>query len=399
MVGGIRFNRRELSGSLGDLGTLLPIAIGLILINGLNPVGLFLSIGISYIFTGLFFKVTVPIQPMKVIGAYAIATGISGQHILASGVLMGIILLVIGVTGAITVIGKYIPKAVVRGVQLTTGIILVAQGVRFIIGSSKFQILRNAAEPYLFVQNLGPIPIGIIIGVIAGLLTLALLENKRFPAGLLVVLGGMIFGAILGTHEGLNEIRLGVHLPEILPLGMPDTDDFIFAMVVLVLPQIPMTLGNAVISYVDLSKEYFGELSKRVTYSSSCTSMALINFFSFIFGGMPLCHGAGGLAAHYRFGARTCGSNLIIGIALTLLAFFIGGDFISVFYLIPMSVLGVLLIFAGSQLALTIIDIRERKGLFIALTMMGITLASNLAAGFIAGIIVAYILKSERFSV
>ena len=114
---------------------------------------------------------------------------------------------------------------------------------------------------------------------------------------------------------------------------------------------------------------------------------------------MPLCHGAGGLAAHYRFGARTAGSNLMIGLVFVVLAIFLGMHALAVVYLIPMSVLGVMLIFAGSQLALTIIDMRERKDLFVVLVMLGITLASNLAVGFLVGIGIAYALKSERLAV
>ena len=389
----------EMAGALGDLGTLLPLAIGMILINGLNPMGMFLSIGIYYILSGMYFGVTTPVQPMKVIGAYAIATSMTPSQVLASVALMGVFLLIIGGTNAITVIGKYTPKPVVRGVQLSTGTLLMAQGVKFMIGSSTFQTLRHMAEPYLTVQHIGPIPIGVVIGVVGGILTLLLLENKKFPAGLVVVIGGILLGLILGTREGFDQLRIGIYSPKWLPFGIPTGADFAFALFALVLPQLPMTIGNAVIADADLSCEYFGEDSKKVTYRSLTLSMALANFLSFAVGGMPLCHGAGGLAAHYRFGARTAGSNLMIGILFLALAFFLGVHALAVVYLLPMSILGVLLIFAGAQLALTIIDLPNRKDLFVALLMLGITLASNLAIGFLAGIAVAYALKSEKLSV
>ena len=394
-----RFDRLELAGSLGDLGTLLPLAIGMIMINGLSPSGLFLAIGLFFIFSGLYYGITVPVQPMKVIGAYAIATAMSASQIAASGAFIGLFLLVIGGTGAITLIGKYTPKPVVRGVQISTGTLLMAQGVKFMAGSSKFQVLRQAAEPYLSIQNLGPIPIGIIIGVIGAVLTLLLLDNKKFPAALLVILGGLGVGWAFGTHEGFDKLRIGIYIPRILPFGMPTGADFSFAILILVLPQIPMTIGNAVIANADLSREYFGEDSKRMTYRASCISMGLANMLSFLVGGMPLCHGAGGLAAHYRFGARTAGSNLMIGAVFVMLAVFLGIHALAVVYLIPMSILGVLLIFAGSQLALTIIDMKERKDLFVALIMLGITLASNLAIGFVVGLAVAYALKSEKMAI
>jgi sulfate permease, SulP family len=336
---------------------------------------------------------------MKVIGAYAIATGIDASQILASGLLIALFLLLIGVTGAITLIGRYTPKSVVRGVQLTTGVLLMAEGVKFMIGTSKFQILKQAAEPYLAFQNLGPVPIGIVIGVIGGISTFLLLENRRFPAGVLVVLGGIVVGLVLGTHAGLGKLRIGINLPEILPFGLPSGADFALGLFVLSLPQIPMTLGNAVVAYADLSGEYFGEASKSVSYRSACISMAIANFMSFLVGGMPLCHGAGGLAAHYRFGARTAGSNLMIGLIFVALAIFLGVHALSVLYLLPMSILGVLLLFAGGQLSLSVIDVKERKDLFVSLMILGITLASNLAVGFIVGIGVAYALKSDKLTI
>lgn len=336
---------------------------------------------------------------MKVIGAYAIAMGLSASQVAASGALIGLFLLIIGATGAVTFIGKYTPKAVVRGVQLSTGTLLVTQGVKFMVGTSKFQVLRQAAEPYLSLQSLGPVPIGIVIGIVGGVLTLLLLDNKRFPAGLLIVLGGLFMGLILGTHEGVDRLRLGLYIPKILPFGVPSSIDFSFALLVLVLPQIPMTLGNAVIANADLSREYFEADSKRVTYRAVCMSQGLANLLSFLVGGMPMCHGAGGLAAHYRFGARTAGSNIMIGAIFLILALFLGTHSLAVVYLLPMSVLGVLLIFAGSQLALTIIDLKDRKGLFVALVMLGITLATNLAVGFLVGIALAYALKSEGLTV
>ena len=181
------FNRVEFAGALGDLGTLLPLAIGLIFINGLSPSGLFLSVGLFYIFSGLYYGVTVPVQPMKVIGAYAIATGMNAAQITASGILMGLVLLIIGATGIIGLIGRCIPKPVVRGVQLSTGMLLMDGGVKLMLGTSKLQILNQITEPYLIIQSIGWIPIGIFIGIAGGVLTLLLLENKKLPAAMIII--------------------------------------------------------------------------------------------------------------------------------------------------------------------------------------------------------------------
>ncbi|MCB2145201.1 MAG: putative sulfate/molybdate transporter [Deltaproteobacteria bacterium] len=394
-----RFNRMELAGSLGDLGTILPLAIGMILINGLSPLGLFLGVGLYYVCSGLYFRVTSPVEPMKVIGAYAIATGITAGQIQASSLWIFLFLLIIGGTGIITMIGRYIPKPVIRGVQLSTGVLLVSQGVKLMLGTSKFQALRQAAEPYLSIQALGPIPLGLIIGGVLGVLTLILLDNRRLPAAIVVVGVGILIGFLLGTGEGFHQIQIGFYLPEWLPYGLPSTADFTFALLVLVLPQVPMTLGNAVMANADLSIQYFPEEGKRVTYRALCISMALANLGAFFLGGMPMCHGAGGLASRYRFGARTGGSNLMIGAIFIVLALLLGDHLMGVIYLLPMSALGILLIFAGAQLSLTLLDITARKDLFVVILIVGITLASNLAAGFLVGIAGAYALKSEKLNV
>jgi SulP family sulfate permease len=394
-----RFDRHEIAGSLGDLGTILPLAIGMIVINGLDPLGLFLSVGLFYVFSGAYFRVTTPVEPMKVIGAYAIATGIGASQLLASAALMGALLLIIGASGAIALIGRYIPKPVVRGVQLSTGVLLISQGVKLILGTSKFQLLHKASEPYLSTQVLGVVPVGILIGIVLTVATLLLIENKKFPAALVIVLTGLTLGLVLGTHEGFDKIRLSINIPRIIPFGFPSGADFTTALLILAVPQLPMTLGNAVVANADLSAQYFGEASKRVTYSALCISMALANFLAFVFGGMPMCHGAGGLASRYRFGARTAGSNFIIGVIFILLSILLGKHVLSVVYLLPLSALGVLLLFAGSQLALTILDMKDRKELFVPLMVLGITLASNLAVGFLTGIALAYALRSEKLTI
>ncbi|MBU1740511.1 MAG: putative sulfate/molybdate transporter, partial [Proteobacteria bacterium] len=208
------FNRMEVAGSLGDLGTLLPLAMGMILINHLDPTGVLLSIGVFYVLAGAYYGVTVPVQPMKVIGAYAVATGIGATQIMAAGLWLAVFLLIIGLTGAVTVLGRYTPLAVVRGVQLSTGVLLMAQGVRLMVGTSQFQ--AKAAEPNLIVQSLGPVPIGIVIGLGAAILTLLLLDNRRLPAGLVVVILGLILGLVLGRPENLARLSLGLNLPRIL---------------------------------------------------------------------------------------------------------------------------------------------------------------------------------------
>ncbi len=395
----MRFNRMEWAGSVGDLGTLLPLAFALIMINGLAPGGLFLSIGLLYIFGGLYYRVPIAVQPMKVVAAYAVALSLSAEVITASGMLMAAFLLLLGSTGLTDFVARIVPRAVVRGVQMTTGVLLLTKGVQMVIGNGDFQKLQGSVEPFLSSQSIGPVPMSLLIGVAFALVTFLLLNNKRYPAGLVVVVLGGVVGALLGAGNELKQVTLGFHLPEILPFGIPTWTDFSYALLVLVLPQVPMTMGNAVIANRDLSFEYFGDESRRVTDRALCMSMGLGNIASFLTGGMPLCHGAGGLAAHYRFGARTSGSNMIIGGAFILLAVLLGAGSVNVLHLLPMGVLGVLLFFSGSQLALTIMDVDNRTDLFIIVVMLGIALASNLAWAFGVGICLHYAFRMGRLSI
>jgi SulP family sulfate permease len=383
------FNRLEFSGSLGDLGTLLPIAIAMIVLNGLNVSNVMVTIGLFYVIAGIYFKVPVPVQPMKVIGAYAIAVGLTPAQIISANLLMGICLLFMGTTGLIHIIGKYTPKSTIRGVQLGVGIILMTKGLGFMI----------KPDPNLAIQSLGPVNMGIILGIVGMALTFLLLENKKIPAAVIVISAGVLLGLFIGKPVEFSKLKIGFNVPMPFPYGMPAISDLMWVIPALVLPQLPMTIGNAILSNTDLMHEYFGNRARRATYRSISNSQGIAGIVSFIWGGIPMCHGAGGLAANYRFGARTAGANIMIGSIFVLLGILFGQNGIIILNLLPMSILGVLLVFSGVQLALMIRDLTEKKDLFVALIMVGITLAVNLAAAFICGIIIAYVLKNEKFKV
>ena len=384
-----RFDRMEFAGSLGDLGTMLPLAIGMIVLNKLYATNVFILVGFFYIASGIYFRVTTPVQPMKVIGAYAIAVGLTPTQIVASSLWMGILVLFLGTTGLIQTIGKYTPKSTVRGVQLGVGVVLMVKGLKLMI----------MPDPNLAVQSLGPVSMSIILGAVGLVLTLFLLDNKKLPAAIVIILLGIALGILIGKPLEAEAFNWSIHFPKLIPYGWPSLHDFLWVLPVLVLPQIPMTIGNAIISNTDVMHEYFGESAHRATYRSVSNSQGLADIVSFFLGGIPMCHGAGGLAAHYRFGARTAGANLIIGGIFVALALVFGENMVAILNLLPFSLLGVLLVFAGLQLALMIQDVEERKDLFVVLLMLGIALATNLAVAFIAGIIVAYALKSEKLTV
>ncbi len=384
-----RFDRMELAGSLGDLGTLLPLAVGMIVLNQMHATNVLVTVGLFYILSGLYFRVPVAVQPMKVIAAYAIAVGMTPHQVVASGLWMGVLVLLLGVTGLIGIIRRYTPKSTVRGIQLAVGVVLLVQGLKLITGQ----------DPNLAVQTIGPMNTGLLLGAVGLILTLLLLENKKLPAELVLIVFGISTGLLVGKPLDHGVFAWGFHVPRLLPYGWPGWNDLVWVILVVVLPQLPMTIGNAIISNTDLTHEYFPEKAHRVTNRSVSMSQGLANLVAFFLGGIPMCHGAGGLAAHYRFGARTAGSNLYIGGILLVLALIFGENIVSVLRLLPLSILGVLLTFAGLQLALMIHDLQDRKDLFVALFMLGLALVFNLAVAFIAGIVVAYAVKSARISV
>jgi len=380
-----RFDRMELAGSLGDLGTLLPLAVGMIVLCDLQATAVFFLAGLFYILAGGYFGVPTAVQPMKTIGAYAIAAGLSAQQITSAGLWMGVILLLLGLTGLIEIIRKYTPKSTVRGVQLGLGVVLLSKGLKLIIDE----------DPSLAVQSVGPVDLGLIIGVAGLVLTFLLLDNKKIPAALVIVALGIIAGLIFGRPMDTSDFHWGLHLPDPLPYGWPDWEVLLWVLPMVVLPQLPMTIGNAILSNTDVSHEYFSDAAHRVTNRAVTLSQGLANIVVFFFGGMPMCHGAGGLAAHYRFGARTAGSNIIIGAVFVILALLFGEGIVPVLRVMPLAILGVLLTFAGLQLALMIQDLTDRRDFFVVLLMLGLTLVFNLAVAFLTGIAVAYLLKAK----
>jgi len=379
----------ELSGSLGDLGTLLPFAVGMIVLNQMHATNVLVTIGLFYILAGLYFRVPVAVQPMKVIGGYAIAVGLTPHQVVSSGLWVGVLVLFLGVTGLIGIVGRYTPKSTVRGIQLSVGVVLLMEGLNLMLEQ----------DPNLVVQTIGPMNTGLLLGAVGLALTFLLLENKKLPAAPTLIIFGIAVGLFIGKPLDQDAFAWGFHVPRPVPYGWPGWSDLVWVIPIVVLPQLPMTVGNAIISNTDLTREYFPEKSRRVTYRSVSISQGLANLVSFFLGGIPMCHGAGGLAAHYKFGARTGGSSLYIGGILLVLALIFGENIVSILRLLPLSILGVLLTFAGLQLALMIQDLQERKDLFVALFMLGLALVFNLAVAFIAGIVVAYAVKRARTSV
>ncbi len=389
-ISSFRFNLQELGGALGDLGTLLPLMVTLILINGLNATTVLVLAGLFYIGSGLYYRLPMPVQPLKAVSAIAITLGLSAGVIGAAGLLMGVILLFLSLTNLITVVVKLFPQAVVRGIQFSIGLILLRRGVEFAFSEQTF--INGASSSF----SLGQIPIGLVLGASALLIFILFKfiffrNSQRVPASLALLTFGLGAGVIFGSTPGIG--KLDPTLPSIV---LPNAADFWLAFTVLVIPQLPLTLGNAVVGIRDTARTYFKDQAHRVRPRALTLSMGLANIVAGLVGAMPMCHGSGGLTAHYKLGARTGGASLMIGGLLLVLGLLLGSAVLPFLSLIPLAVLGVLLAIVGIYHIILIRDLATKRQLVVAGTVAVTTIAlGNLAFGFGAGILLHHLLRLD----
>ncbi len=363
------YNKMEFAGAFGDLGTLIPFVVGYITINKMDPLGILVAFGIFKIFAGLYFKTPIPIQPMKAIGGMAISHPglITPGMIWGSGIFTGIFWLLMGVTGAITWIEKITTKPVVRGIMLGLGLNFIAEGM----GMMREQ------------------PLVAIGGVV---ITFLLLSSRRFPAMLCLLGYGVVMAFIQRPQlmQELSHLSLRFRLPE-LTFGKISLKELLAGCVMLGIPQAPLTLGNAIIGTVAENNAHFPD--RKVTARKISLDHGFMNLISTCLGGIPLCHGAGGLAGHIRFGARTGGALVILGVMVLLTGLFLSDSVAFLFQVFPRSILGIILFFAGLELALVIRDIRLRKeNLYVLLLTAGIAMW-NMGIAYLAGLLLYYGIK------
>jgi SulP family sulfate permease len=388
----LRFDRVELAGAFGDLGTLLPIVVGMILINKLSPSTVLLAFGLFYLATGYYFRLPVPVQPLKAVGAIAIAYPalITEPVIGASGIIFGALLLLFALTGIVDKLAKLFTQPVVRGIQLSLGLVFLKKGIELIVSP---QVFLNGL-PGRFAEY----HINLIIGIVVFALVLGLLDNKKFPAALVALAAGIISGFALG---GFNAEALSIG-PTRMQVIFPSLQDFWTAFIMLILPQIPLTIGNACVGTADTCTTLFPQspLLSKSTAGKFALTMGIANFPVGFFGAVPMCHGTGGLAAHYRFGARTGGAPVMIGAILVVMALAFGEFGFALLAMIPNSVLGVLLVFAGLELCPLVRSLKGNEEYFVALLITGIALAvPNMAWAFGIGIAVDLFIRKLRIKI
>lgn len=356
----------DISGAFGDLGVLFPLSVALIATNGFNPTALFLMAGLFYIASSWFFRITMPVQPLKAMAAIAISTGLGFEVINAAGIVMGLILLFIALTGLSVKLGELFPVSVVRGIQLGLGLMLVR---------TSFGMMAPEAE----------------VAVAAGVLLLACFMFIRAVPPLIPVL-------VLGVLFSMRNIEMASFGPVQLELTLPAPYNLWTGLVVLVLPQIALTLGNAVVATENTGKLLYGPRASRLTLRNIPLSMAIANMVSGIIGGAPMCHGSGGLTAHRKFGASSERSGYIVGVLHVILALAFGGSSLAIVGAFPKGILGVLLFYVGFQHSLFIRDIMgsKPKVAIAAVTAAVGFVSGNLSLGFAAGLALHYSLEGVR---
>jgi MFS superfamily sulfate permease-like transporter len=355
-----RFNLQEIAGAVGDYGTLLPIVLGMVLVTDIQLGPVLLCFSAWYIITGVYYRMPVPVEPMKAIGAIVIAERLSRGAIAASGIALGVFFLACGYLGAMRSLQQRVPQSVIRGIQLGLALMLARTAIGFI------------ATDY----GMAAICLGIVFCF------LVIRRFSRIPdvSAIVVLLLGV--GVGLG-RSGFSEIKLtGPPL-----LAVPTAQEFLKGSWALALPQAPLTITNAILATTLLMKDLVG---RDIKPDSLSKSIGLMSLTSSVFGGIPMCHGAGGLAAQYRFGARTGGSNIISGLILLPVAlFFARPEFIAA---IPIGVFGALLVFVAMEIGRRTWR-TDSPPVTAIVAILAVVL--NITVGFLVGMAVAYLLRKQ----
>jgi MFS superfamily sulfate permease-like transporter len=371
----LRFNRNEFAGALGDIGTSLPLLVGVTLAAKLNVASVLTVFGAMQIFTALRYRLPMPVQPLKAMAALVIAQGITGSVLHGAGLAIGICMLALTVTGGIDALGRFVPLAVVRGLQLGLGLTLASLALKQYVASDGVAGYAMAAVVFLIV--------------------LALFGNRRIPAALVAVGVGLIYTILFKTGSLPRDWSVHLSLPQ---FSLPAGHDILTGFVLLALPQIPLSLGNSVLATGQIARDLFPE--RHITNRMIAWTYSLMNLVTSLFGGIPVCHGAGGMAGHYAFGARTGGSVLLYGAGLLVAGLCFGPAFNSMVGVFPLPVLGVMLLFESMTLLLLARDVLNQKRGFIIAVITGLA-ACYLPYGFAIGLVLGTALEkvSARWNI
>jgi len=378
--GWLRFDRHELAGGLGDAGLLIPLAVALIALNGLSATAVFAGVGAAYIGTALYFKVPVPVQPLKAFAAAAIALQLDAATLAAGALLMAVAMAVLAGTGVAGWLAQRFPIVLVRGIQASVALLLASAAIELA------QRGNWAGLP----------PIDPTVGVAMAVVTCSVLllcrRSWRVPGSLAVLAAGAGVGlAVAGVPSGV-----GVG-PEAVAVSIPDGGAFVTALTALVIAQIPLTFGNSVVATVDAERSYFGDRAQRVTAGRLAGSIAVWNTAAGLTAGLPVCHGAGGVTAHYRLGARRAAATVAAGVLFLVLGIALGDSLPILLQLLAPGALAGMLLFVAIQHAMLAARLERLDERVIVAGVGLVTLFSgNLAIGFGAGVAVLLARRAWR---
>ena len=363
--------RLDIAGAFGDIGVLFPIAIALITLNHMNPTAVFLTAGLAYVLAGTYFRIPISVQPFKAVAAIALALALPPSAIASAGLLMGVLIAFIGLTNLVTPLARLFTLPIVRGIQLGLGLLLAKEGVRLVLGARSNLTLSGTTLIPAWVVALG-----------GAVVLLAFYRSHRFPAALVLLGVGVLLGLLARSQE-LMALGWG---PLPLKLLHPQAAELKGVLLVLVLPQFALTLGNSIVATENTAQVLYGPQARRVTARALSLSIGITNLVSSMLISAPSCHGSGGITAHYKFGARSPKSSYVMGGVCLLLALF-GRAAVGLLHIIPLAILGVFLVYVGVQHAGLIRDIVGRATpVFVAASVGLVSLATtNLTWGFAVG--------------
>jgi MFS superfamily sulfate permease-like transporter len=314
---------------------------------------------------GLIYRLPVPVQPLKAFGAIAIAQGLGADEIAGGALLMGAIFVGLGASGFLDLAARAFPRAVIRGVQLVVGLLFLKIAWGLVTHPPK-SFSEHAIAP----------PAALMLGVLALVLALAL---KRYGISLALV---AIAVAVMLATSG-SSIELG---PSALSLPSLDTAVLATALTVLVLPQLPLSFANSCLATADAARTYFGEQAERVRPGRLATTLGVANLFAASISGMPVCHGAGGMTAHVKFGARTGAAPIAIGVALLVVAVGFGAGLGAVLVAFPLPILAALLAASGLLHIALLRDLEGAGAWALALLVGAVGFLVHLALAVLIGL-------------
>lgn len=364
----LRFDRNELSGAFGDIGTDFPLLVSMILIARLDTASVLIMFGLMQILTGFLYKMPMPVQPLKAMAVLVITQKLSGEVLYGGGLAIGITMLVLATTGLIEWIAAAVPKTVVRGIQFGLGL----------------QLASLALKDY--VQAGGP-P-GYALAFASFVITLALLGSRKYPPALLVIVLGAAYAVLFRLDLRALGQGVGIALPHV---SVPRISDVLTGLVVLALPQLPLSLGNSILATRQITEDLFPRRAIGVRKIS--LTYALMNLINPFLSGVPTCHGSGGIVGHYAFGARTGGSVIVYGSLYLVLGLFLSRAFGALIQLFPLPVLGVILLFEGMMLMRLVADTAASRSDFAIVLLVGLCVI-GLPYGYLVGLVLGTVLAS-----